>query len=946
MVLANAGRSQGPPGIFRLEEGTAFGMADAADEERENRQPETRQAESRQADGRPSPEALLIEAAKEKRGHFKLFLGAAPGVGKTFEMLSVGRARKAEGIDVVIGVVETHGRGETAALVPGMEAIPLKRIAYKGHVLTEMDLDAILKRRPRLVLVDELAHTNAEGSRHPKRYLDVQELLAAGIDVMSTLNIQHLESLNDIVAKITRIRVRETVPDAILDLADEIEVIDLTPEALMQRLREGKVYVRDQAQRALKHYFSAGNLTALRELALRATAQRVDEQMLRYMHRHAIEGPWPASDRVLVCVSDDPRSAELVRYAQRMADRWKAKWLALHVERQSPTVAGSFSYEMVVETLRMAERLGAEAVTISGQNVAEEVLNFARVNNVSHIVVGSSRHPRWQQWLRGSVVHALVRKAGSISVHLIAGEAESTLPLPMEVAARRAKPRRNLTGYVGSTVLVALATGLSVMADQAMLLPNLSLVFITAVLLSALRWGLGASVWAAVLSAAAYNFFFLPPFYSFTISDPANFVSLLFFLIVALIVSNLAAQAQRHAAGMAERNRVTSALYAFSRKLAAMGGLDELLWAITYQIASMLKCEVVILLPEHGTLALRGAYPPEDQLDAADMAAASWSWTSNRAAGRGADTLPGGKRLFRPLQTGRGAVGVVGIYREQPALLSPDERRLLDALMDQAAVAIERVRLAEDVDRVKLQAETERLRNALLTSVSHDLRTPLATIIGALTSLKSFGRGYDPATCEELVQAGLDEAERLNRFVGNLLDMTRLEFGGPKVKRQALDLADIVTSAVGRAGRLLDGHRVVHSLPADLPLIEADPVLLEQVLFNLLDNAAKYTPIGTMISIAAYVVDDRMVIDVTDEGAGIPMEALETVFDKFTRLQAGDRRAAGTGLGLPICRGFVEAMGGSIVAANREDRPGAIFTIRLPLARAPFPMPTLPAAVA
>jgi len=886
--------------------------------------------EMERREGRPSPDALLAEVARSRRGRFKIFLGPAPGVGKTYEMLGNARAKQAEGVDVVVGVVETHGRIETMARVDGLEILPPRRVEYKGRVLEEMDLDAVLARRPALVLVDELAHSNAPGSRHPKRYLDVEEILAAGIDVYSTLNIQHLESLNDVVAQITRIRVRETVPDGILDQADEIEIIDLTPEALIQRLKDGKVYVKDQAHRALKHYFSPGNLTALRELALRATAARVDEQMLQYMQRHAIEGPWAAGDRVVVCVGPDPRSLELVRYAKRLADRLRAKWTALYVEGTRHNALSDTERDTVSDTLRLAERLGGDAITVPGRRIADDVLAYARSNNCTHIIVGKSERSRWFELLNGSVVHDLVRDAGTISVHVMAGEDQKPGSGVPSVRTQRQRQPIDLRAYVESAVMVAGATALSKMIDTVVTLPNLSLVYLTAVLFSAVRSGLFPSMMASLLSVAAYNFFFLPPLYTFTIADPANVLALVFFLVVALIVSNLTAQMQRQAKSVADRARSTGELYSFSRKIAGIGALEDLLWAVTYQIAAMLKCDVVLLLPEHGVLTVKSGYPPEDTLDAADLAAAQWTWSHNRPAGRGADTLPGGKRLFLPLQTERGPVGVIGIERDMPELLAPDERRLLDALLDQGAVAIERVTLADEIDDARLQAETERLRNALLTSVSHDLRTPLATIIGALSALKSYGAAYDEPTRQDLLTGAQDEAERLNRFVGNLLDMTRLESGAINVTLEQIDLADTVDAVKRRAKPLLTDHHIAVDLPPNLPMPMADAVLLEQVLFNLIDNAAKYTPSGSTITLYGGTELDRVFLAVRDEGAGIPPAKLEAIFDKFTRLQEGDRVRAGTGLGLPICRGFMQAMGGTIVAANRSDRTGAIFTLTLP----------------
>jgi two-component system sensor histidine kinase KdpD len=886
-------------------------------------------------DQRPSPEALLAAATEQGRGRLKIFLGAAPGVGKTYQMLETARAKRREGIDVVVGVVETHGRQETAALLDGLEVVPRRTVAYRGRSLDEMDLDAILARRPQLVLVDELAHTNAPGSRHPKRYLDVQELLVAGIDVYTTLNIQHVDSLNDVVAQITRIRVRETVPDGVLDAAHEIELVDLTPEDLVQRLNEGKVYVRDQAMRATKHYFKPGNLTALRELALRRTAQRVDDQMLQYMQTHAIPGPWAAGERLLVCVSDHPSVFNLIRYARRAADRLNARWTALYVESSRHHRLGEIERDRVAEALRLAERLGAEAITIPGQRIADEVLGYARANNITQVVIGKSERSRWFELIHGSVVRDLVKRAGDISIHVLAAKADDDTTETASAPAA-AESTVQLEPYLRSVGMVAIALGVAKLIDQVIDVPNLSLVILTGVLLSAIAYGLGPSLFASAVSVLAYNFFFLPPVYTFTIADPANVVALVAFMVVAVLVSNLAAHTRNQAKTAAQRAKTTAELYAYSRKLAGIAKLDDLLWASTYQIAAMLKVRAVMLLPENEILVLRAAYPPEDEIDEADLAAARWTWIHNRPAGRGSVSLPGAKRLFLPLRTGRSAVGVLGVDRDAPevrrgALLTPDEHRLLDALADQTAVAIERVRLAEDVDQARLDAETERLRAALLTSISHDLRTPLASILGAITSLRSFGTTYDAQTRDELATTIQDEAERLNRFVGNLLDMTRLESGAIELKRNRVDLGDIVGTALQRTAKMLAGHHVSLDLPADLPALELDFVLFEQVLVNLLDNAAKYTPAGTTIEIRARRAGEAVVIEVRDEGDGIPPDDLERIFDKFYRVHAADRQRAGTGLGLAICRGFVQAHGGTITAANRADRTGAVLTITLPV---------------
>ncbi len=881
--------------------------------------------------GRPSPDALLQAAQQDARGRLKIFLGAAPGVGKTYEMLTVAQARKRDGIDVVIGVVETHGRRETEALLQGLEIIPRRRIDYKGRTLEEMDLDAILARRPQLALVDELAHSNAPDSRHPKRYMDVEELLAAGIDVYTTLNIQHVESLNDVVARITRIRVRETVPDSIIDRADEVEVIDLTPEDLAQRLKEGKVYVPQQAERAVRHYFSPGNLTALRELALRRTAQRVDEQMVNYMQRHAIPGPWAAGERVLVCISGGPGSMEVVRRGRLIADRLKAPWAALHVETARNLHMSEAERNVIAEALRLAQRLGADTVTLPGQDVAATVADYARTNNYSHIVIASSPKSWWRDLLFGSITDRLVRLGGGANIHVIPSQAAKEQK-PAATGERPQRPAADARDYIGSLACVAVALAVGLVLREMLGISSIALTFLTAVLVSAVAYGLWPALLACLVSVLAYNFFFLPPLYTFTIADPENIVALFFFAVVALIASNLTARVRAQAITARQRARTAEDLYLFSRKLAVAANLDDLLWATAYQIALMLKVRAVILLPDGDSIAVRAGYPPEDTLDAADIAAAKWSWEKNHAAGRGADTLPGARRLFLPMQTGRGVVGVIGIDRDEPGpLLTPEQSRLLDALADQSALAIERVNLVEDVDRARLEAESDRLRQALLTSISHDLRTPLASILGSASSLASQGAALGEDVRTTLIATIQEEAERLNRFIGNLLDMTRLESGRLKPSVSRIDLSDVAGATLQRAGKILSEHRVELELEAELPMLDLDMVLFEQVLFNLLDNAAKYAPAGSLIRLLAWQEGGLVKLQVTDEGEGIPPAELEHIFDKFYRARGDDRRRAGTGLGLAICRGFIEAMGGTIIAGNRRDRSGAVFTITLPV---------------
>lgn len=890
----------------------------------------------RNHDQRPSPEALLEAARRDegRLGRLKIFMGAAPGVGKTYEMLQQARARNKDGYDIVVGVVETHGRKETEALVDGLEVIPRRPIEYRGQRLEEMDLDAIIARRPQFVLVDELAHTNVVGSRHPKRYLDVEELLNRGINVYTTVNIQHFESLNDVVAQITGVRVRETVPDSVLDRADAIELVDITPDDLIQRLKDGKVYVPKQAERALEHFFSPANLTALRELALRRTAERVDEQLLMELQARAMPGPWPAGDRLLVCVSEDPRAAGLVRYTKRLADRLHAPWTALYVETKRSLQLTEEQRDRVADTLRLAQALGGEQVTIPGgdRRVADDVIGFAQPNNITQLIVGKSTRSRWFELLNGSVVRDLLRSCGNISVHVIAGEEIASEPVPKKTVRTAERPEpTDPQPFVFALLGIGAAVGVSELLWPWIGVQNTDLVFLTAIVAIAVRFGLWPSLFASVVSALCYNFFFTEPYYTFSIADPRNVIAIVFFTIVAIVVSNVAARARTLAVTALARARTTESLYAFSRKLAGVATLDDVLWATAYQTALMLKVRVVLLLPENGSIAVKAGYPPEDNLDDADLAAAKWAWDHNRAAGRGADTLPGAKRLFLPMRTSRGAVGVVGIDSDKPGpLLTPDQRRLLDALMDQAAVAIERVHLGEDLDEAERQVEADRLRAALLTSISHDLKTPLAAIIGAAGTLKAYAHELDDQAKVELISTITEESERLNRFIANLLDMTRLETGSIKPNTARHDVAEIVGSALERASKILAQHRVEIDIASSLPMLELDPVLFEQALFNLLDNAAKYAPSPSTVTIQGWQEDDTVKLDVADEGSGIPPEELDRIFDKFHRAQKGDQVRAGTGLGLAIARGFVEAMGGSIIAANRQDRTGAVFTITLP----------------
>lgn len=879
-------------------------------------------------DFRPSPEAFLSAAEQEGRGRLKIFLGAVPGVGKTYAMLEAAQVRKQEGIDVVVGVVETHGRLETEALLHDLEIIPRRKLEYRKRTFDEMDLDAILARRPQLILVDELAHTNIPGSRHPKRYLDVEELLAADIDVYTTVNIQHLESLNDTVAQITGTHVRETIPDRILDGAAEIELVDLSPDELLQRLREGKVYVPEQAQRAIQRFFRLGNLTALRQLALRRTAERVDEQMQTYMQAHAIPGPWPAGERILVCVSSSPHSPSLVRAARRMADRRHAEWLALYVETPRHHRLSDADRDRVAQTLRLAEQLGGEAVTIPGHNVAEDLIRYAQSRNVTEVIIGKSLRSGWSEWWRGAIVYDLISKSGNIDVHVINEADEGSQRTPTSPVLQRPAVHT----YVLSAAAVCIAGVTAKILESFLALPNLSMVFLIAVLFSAVTWGLGPSILASILSLLVYDFFFVAPIFTFTVANPQDILALVVFLITAVLTSNLAARVRHQADAAKHREARTAALYALSRQIAGAAGLSDVLRAIVTQVAQILGAKVVVLLSETDQLVLKAGHPADMQLTAAERAAATWAWQHNQPAGRGTDTLPGGEWFYLPLGTAQGTVGVLGLQFETPeVVISPDQRRLLEALAGQAAVAIERTRLVREMMRARLLTETERLRDALLSTISHDLRTPLVSIIGAVSSLLTYGVTYDEGARRELLLTIQEEAERLNRFVGNLLYMMRLESGAIELRREWVEIGDVIGTALSRLSRALGQHQLVVEVDPDLPMLRLDFVLVEHVLVNLLENAAKYSPPQTTIRVRARREGQSIAFEVADEGIGIPAGERERIFDKFYRVQRGDRQGAGTGLGLSICRGIVEAHGGQITATSPAHGQGSVFTVTFPL---------------
>jgi len=888
---------------------------------------------------RPNPDALLAEARREERGRLKVFLGAAPGVGKTFAMLRAAHQRRREGVDVVAAVVETHGRRETDEMVRGLETLARRSVRHRDRAFEEMDLDALLARRPALALVDELAHTNVPGSRHAKRWQDVEEVLAAGIDVYTTLNVQHLESLNDVVERITGVRVRETLPDRVLQSADEIELVDLAPAELLQRLAAGKVYVPDQARRAAGSFFRPGNLTALREMALRQTADRVDQQMISWMRANAVAGPWPTRERILVLVGPDGAAETLVRAAKRTADRRGAPWMAVHVETARHFSLPEDARERLDAALRLAEELGGATRVLRGDDITGEVLACAREENVTVLVVGRSRtgaSPAARLGLARALTDDLIRRARGFDV-LVVGDEERKADRPGLRARILGGMPAGWRPWAEAVAATVLATALAVLLDPFLDVPNLSLVYLTAVLVVASRHGLWPSIAASGTSFVAYNFFFTDPLFTLHMNRREDVLSLAFFLLVSVVVSNLAARLKMQVEATKRSVRRTTNLFDFSRRVAGAATLDDVLWAVVSHVAATLQGKAVALLPgADGRPEIRAGHPPEDALDPGSDAAADWAWRHGVRTGRGSDTLPTSPWLFLPLRTGRGPVGVLGVQMpDRDGVLSPEQVRLVDALADQAAVAIERAQLVRDLEGARVAAETERLRAALLTSISHDLRTPLVSILGSSTSLVDRGDALDGSRRLDLARTIRDEAERLDRFVQNLLDMTRIGAGALVPRRDWVDLRDVVAAAADQAKGPLRRHPLEIDLPDDLPLLHADAALMQQVVFNLLDNAAKHSPPDAPVRVWARVRGDVLAAEVCDRGPGIPPEDRERVFDMFYRVRAEDSRTAGTGLGLAICRGIVEAHGGTIRAEAGLHGAGTCIVVSMPLAEPP-----------
>jgi two-component system sensor histidine kinase KdpD len=900
---------------------------------------------------RPDPDTLLArverEAARAKRGRLKIFFGAAAGVGKTFAMLEAARERRAEGIDVVVGLVETHGRKETDALLEGLKILPTQAIEYRGTTLREFDLDGALKRRPGLLLVDELAHTNAPGSRHAKRWQDVEELLDAGIHIYTTLNVQHLESLNDDVGQIAGIRVWETVPDTVFEEADDIELVDLPPDELLLRLKEGKVYVPEQAHHAARNFFRKGNLIALRELALRHTASQVDAQMRGYREDHAIREVWQVGERILVCIGPGPLAERLIRAGKRFAMGLRADWIVAYVETPELQRLSAERRDAVLRMLRLAEQLGAEAVTLNAAEMSTAILDFARERNITKIVMGKPTRRGWKRWLLGSVVDTLISQAHNINLYLLGspdggrngtGDDELALfrktPPPglQEPSEQRRQDRywryALAVGVVGACTLVArlLFGGFD--------LANLVMVYLVGVIFVATRFGQGPSILASVLAVAAFDFLFVTPYYSFSVSDTQYFITLLGMLSVAMVISHLMANVRYQARVASHRERRATVLYRMSRELSAARSESDIVRIAVRHVHAEFGSRNVILFPnEHGRVVYPKEKPLEASLRGADLGVAQWVYDHNEMAGQGTHTLAGANAAYFPLGAEDQAIGVLSML---PANLRriflPEQRQLLETFLSQIAHALERVRLAEQARTVAVEMEAERLRNSLLSSISHDLRTPLATIVGSASTLAEQDETLNPADRRNLSRAIFEEAERMSNLIANILDMARLDAGAVQLNRQWQVLEEIIGTVLNRLERRLKGRMVSVRLPRDLPLLYVDGVMIEQVLANLIENAAKYSPSGTPIEITAEGSAFAVTVSVADRGPGIPGGQEEKLFEKFSRVHP-ESAQSGVGLGLAICKAIVEAHGGWIRAKNRGTG-GALFTFMLPLEQA------------
>lgn len=867
---------------------------------------------------RPDPDELLKAARRDERGRLKIILGAAPGVGKTYEMLSEGAGLLRQGRDVVVGIVETHGRAETEALVGPFEVLPRKQVDHGVHKLTEFDIDAMLVRKPEIALVDEFAHTNAPGSRHSKRWQDVEELRDAGIDVITTLNIQHIESLNDVVAGFTRVRVRETVPDACLEDA-EIELVDIPPDELIERLKEGKVYVPTEATRALSHFFSKANLSALRELALRSAAQTVDRQMLEHVRLSGEPGNWAAGERIVVAVGDSGGGEVLVRAAKRLADALGASWTAVSIETPRSTALPKEAQERIAGALQLASSLGAALVTIPATSVLAGLKSYITENHATALIIGKSRRSWWFELRHRSIVDQLVRDLGNVAIHVLPVQGDNTARM------RNGAGESHLRGYLIALALVGLTTGFNVWLAQLIGPYTISLIYLLPVIASSTLLGLRPSLLASVAAALAYNFFFLPPLYTFTIADPQNAVTFLVLIGIGIATSQLAGRLRREANIGARTANENAAIAAFGQKLALAGDQDSTAETTCREIGILLDCRTILLLRKVGRNEAAGYFPDHTELGPIDIAAADWAFDKAEPAGRATGTLSASDWQFHPLKTSLGILAVLGLeasLRRDPV---PAEKQTLFAtLVGQAALAHERLTLEAEARHVAALRQRDNLRATLLASIGHDLKTPLTSVVAAADALAADGSGSTVAATLQI------EARKLRRVFDDLVEMARIEEGALAVKREAIDLTDAVAAAVHDLRTELGDHAIALAVPPTLPLVEADPRMLHRILVNLLSNAARFAPAGSPIRIEGAHKGDRLTLCVQDSGPGIPAGQERAIFKRFVRIEGSDQ-FGGTGLGLAIVRGFAEAMGLTVRAFNRESG-GAAFEIAWPAA--------------
>ena len=874
------------------------------------------------------------------KGKLTIFLGAASGVGKTYAMLEAALGRVSEGIDVVVGLLETHERVDTEAMLKGLTVIPRKSYNYMGKTFWEMDLDAVLIRRPQLVLIDELAHTNVEGSRHKKRYMDAKELLSTGINVYTTLNIQDLETLNDIITQITGVIVKETVPDQVLETAYQIQLIDIPPDELIQRLKDGKVHVADLKTEGSKNFFRPGNINALRELALLYTAQRVDCQLKSYRQIHGIDGPWPTGDKILVCISASPFSAQLIRIAKRMTEKVQGELFAVHVETLRRFPSSEAEKDSLAKNLRLAEELGAELIGLTGNSVSEAILELARKLNVTQIIIGKPEHTRFWEIIHGSVVDKVIRQSQGVSIHVIPGRQQETGPIQIQAlkigeevgtkVQRWNSPK--IVPYLVSSMMVIVMTFVFTLVYPFLGLVNISLLYLLPILISAALWGTFPAIVTALMGTIAFDLFFVPPFFEFTVADLRYLISFAIFMLVGLITGTLSDRLKKQVNYSRQRENNISALYSLSRDIAAVDNLEAVLDCIVSNISKTLEEQVMLLLPnEKAQLVLRKDSGLSNSLDKCELTVANWVYERGLKAGHGTETLGTAKALYLPLSTEQGTQGVLGInINESNTQFDPERIRLLEAFTGLAAMAINRVKLAEQARESLSLVESERLRTALFNSLSHDLRTPLASIIGAVTGLlEDKNVVYSPEVRKELLKTILLGSERMNRFISNLLDMARLESGMLRLNKEWCDLQDIIGVAINRLGHALTRRPLDIDIQEGLPLVQADGILIEQVLINLLDNALKYSEAASKILISIRKQGNLLEIVVANRGHGIPEADLSKVFDKFYRLSS-PLQVSGTGLGLAICKGFIEAHGGDIWAENNK-LGGVTITFTLPL---------------